>query len=385
MNQYPVHLKSKLPLVGTTIFTIMSALANEHKAINLSQGFPDFSCKDKLQDLVFKHIKAGHNQYAPMAGLPLLRELLAKKIESCYNHLLNPETEITITAGGTQGIYTAISAFVHKDDEVIVFEPAYDCYVPAILMAGGSPISVPLQFPNYSIDWNYVKKLITAKTKMIVINTPHNPSGKVLKKEDLIALEKITENTDILILSDEVYEHIVFDEVIHESVWRYEKLAKRSIAVYSFGKTYHVTGWKMGYCIAPEYLMKEFRKVHQFLVFSVNTPFQYSIAEYLQESEDYLELNKFYQEKRDFFTSALKESRFEVLPAKGTYFQLLSYKKISKELDTEFAIRLTKEHKIASVPLSVFYKSKEDNQVLRFCFAKGEDTLKKAAEILSKI
>ncbi len=385
MNQYPVHLKSKLPLVGTTIFTIMSALANEHKAINLSQGFPDFSCKDKLQDLVFKHIKAGHNQYAPMAGLPLLRELLAKKIESCYNHLLNPETEITITAGGTQGIYTAISAFVHKDDEVIVFEPAYDCYVPAILMAGGSPISVPLQFPNYSIDWNYVKKLITAKTKMIVINTPHNPSGKVLKKEDLIALEKITENTDILILSDEVYEHIVFDEVIHESVWRYEKLAKRSIAVYSFGKTYHVTGWKMGYCIAPEYLMKEFRKVHQFLVFSVNTPFQYAIAEYLQESEDYLELNKFYQEKRDFFTSALKESRFEVLPAKGTYFQLLSYKKISKELDTEFAIRLTKEHKIASVPLSVFYKSKEDNQVLRFCFAKGEDTLKKAAEILSKI
>ena len=385
MSEHPIHIKSKLPLVGTTIFTIMSALAVEHDAINLSQGFPDFSCKDALQDLVYKHIKAGHNQYAPMAGLPLLRRLLAEKVMKLYNFPLHPEHEVTITAGGTQAIYTAINAFVHRGDEVIIFEPAYDCYIPAILMAGGSPISGPLQYPDYSIDWNHVKKLITAKTKMIVINTPHNPSGKILGREDMKALEKITENTDIIVLSDEVYEHIVFDEASHESVWKHEKLAKRSLAVYSFGKSYHVTGWKMGYCMAPEYLMKEFRKVHQFLVFSVNTPFQHAIAEYLQQSDDYLELNQFYQEKRDFFLSAIKQSRFEILPSKGTYFQLLSYKKISEELDTDFAVRMTIEHKVASVPLSVFYKSKEDNKVLRFCFAKGKDTLEKAAEILSKI
>ena len=385
MKTPPINIKSKLPLVGTTIFTVMSALANEHGATNLSQGFPDFSCDEKLQELVYKHIKAGHNQYAPMSGLPMLRELLAQKTEQLYQYNINPDTEITITAGGTQAIYTAINALVHKGDEVIVFEPAYDCYVPAVVMAGGNPITVPLAFPDYAIDWNQVKKLINAKTKMIIINTPHNPTGQTLKKEDMEALEKITDNTDIVILSDEVYEHIIFDQQQHESVWRHKKLAERSMAIYSFGKTYHVTGWKIGYCIAPEYLMKEFRKVHQFLVFSVNTPLQYAIADYLLQSNDYLQLSSFYQEKRDYFLSMIKNSRFDILPSSGTYFQLLSYRQISDAPDTDFAIQMTIQNKLASVPLSVFYKNKEDNKVLRFCFAKGKDTLEKAAEILSSI
>lgn len=363
----------------------MSALAKEHNAINLSQGFPDFSGSERLISLVNEHMKKGNNQYAPMPGLPALRERLAEKMNKLYQCNIDPEHEITITAGGTQALYTAINALVREGDEVILFEPAYDSYAPSVLMAGGKPIHVALEFPEYTIRWSQVKKLITRNTRMIIINTPHNPSGKVLQPEDLKQLEKIVSGTDIIVLSDEVYEHIIFDGNQHQSVLMYPKLADRSLAVYSFGKSYHHTGWKIGYCIGPEALMKEFRKVHQFLVFSVNTPLQYALADYLAESEDYNMLGEFYQEKRDFFSNAIKGSKFSILPSQGTYFQLLSYKDLSDESDTDFAIRLTREHKVASIPLSVFYHSKADHKVLRFCFAKSKETLERGAEILNKI
>lgn len=380
-----IVINSKLPKVSTTIFTVMSALANEQKAINLSQGFPSFEPSLKLLNYVTEGMKKGFNQYAPMAGLISLREKLAEKMESLYNVSLNPETEITVTAGATQAIYTAISAFIKDDDEVIIFTPAYDCYEPAIEVNGGNVITVKLNGPDFKVDWNQVQKLITQKCKMIIINTPHNPTGKIWSESDLLKLQKITEDTNIVVLSDEVYEHIVFDKKQHQSVLRFPKLAERSIAVFSFGKTYHNTGWKVGYCVGSKEIMSEFRKVHQYNVFCVNSVMQYAFSQILDEKEMYLELNDFYQEKRDFFANAIKPSRFDIIPCEGTYFQLLGYNKITDESDVDFARRLTIENKVASIPVSVFYSTPTPANLLRFCFAKDNETLEKAAEILNKV
>ncbi len=385
MPKFEGLITSKLPAVGTTIFSVMSKLAIENNAINLSQGFPDFNCSDKLVELVNHYMQKGFNQYAPMQGVIGLREQIAIMIEELYGTKYHPESEITITAGATQAIYTAISAIIREGDEVIVFEPAYDCYTPAIIVAGGKPIYVTLSQPDFSIDWNAVKKLINHHTRMIIINTPHNPSGSIISENDLKELDKLTKNTDILILSDEVYEHMAFDDKPHQSIARNSNLANRSFLVSSFGKTVHTTGWKMAYIAAPENLMNEFRKIHQYLVFSCNTPIQYALADFMKEKENYLELKHFYQKKRDLFTKLIRSSRFSFEACSGTYFQLLNYSSISNEKDTDFAIRLTKENKIASIPLSVFYHEKQDNKLLRFCFAKKDETIEKAAEILCKI
>ena len=385
MPNFNNSLSSKLPKIGTSIFTVMSSLANEEGALNMSQGFPDFQVDPKLIELVSKNMQEGHNQYAPMQGALRLREALSHKIEKAYGVKYSPESEITITAGATQAIFTAISAFVKENDEVIIFTPAYDCYQPAIELNGGRPIFVQLHAPTYKIDWQAVKKVISRKTKMIIINTPQNPSGTMLSKEDLMELDKITSGSEIIVLSDEVYEHIVFDGKEHESICKYPGLTDRSIATYSFGKTFHVTGWKMGYCIGPENLMHEFRKVHQFNVFSCNHPVQIAIAEYLEDENSYINLGSFYQKKRDLFLDAVSTSRFEPITCDGTYFQLLKYDQITDEKDVDFAIRLTKEFGVASIPVSVFYHVLLDEKVLRFCFAKGEDTLKRAGEILAKV
>jgi methionine aminotransferase len=378
-------IESKLPHVGTTIFTIMSGLANETGAINLSQGFPSFEVSRELIELYHQAMMNNHNQYAPMPGLLSLREELSKKTEKVHGAYYNPESEITITAGGTQALYTAITAFVNKGDEVIIFEPAYDSYKPAIELAGGVVKPYSLTPPDYRINWEEVKQMITSKTKMIMINTPHNPSGTILSAYDLEQLDAITRDTNIIILSDEVYEHIIFDGEIHQSVARFENLKNRSMIVYSFGKTFHATGWKTGYCLAPEYLMKEFRKVHQFLVFSVNTPLQVALAAYLKNEEHYLNLPSFYQAKRDYFLSLIEGCSFTFTPCKGSYFQLLDYSSFSNEKDTDLAIRLTKEFGIASIPVSVFYSSPVDTKMLRFCFAKDNETLEKAAEKIHRI
>lgn len=385
MPHFPSSIQSRLPKLGTTIFTVMSKLAQENQAINLSQGFPDFETDPKLIDAVYKSMKAGNNQYAPMQGLISLRETISAKTKKAYNIEYNPETEINITSGGTEAIYSAIAAFVREGDEVLIFTPAYDCYDPAVILSGGKSIFVELQYPDFSINWKEVKKLVNRRTRMIIINTPHNPSGSVLKKSDLKELEKITKNTEIIVLSDEVYEHIIFDKENHQSVCLFPGLAERSILVYSFGKMFHITGWKMGYVLAPANLMVEFRKTHQFIVFSSNTPAQVAFNEYMKDESHYLELGNFYQEKRDYFIKGLKGSKFNLTPAAGTYFQLLDYSKISDEKDTEFAIRLTKKNKIASIPVSVFYNREVDNKVLRFCFAKKKETLDKALEILQKV
>ncbi len=363
----------------------MSALANEHKAINLAQGFPDFSCSPKLIDLVHEYMHKGMNQYAPMPGVMALREKIAEKTEQLYSAVYNPETEITVTPGGTHALYAAISAVVREGDEVIVLEPCYDSYVPAIELNGGRPVFFELKFPDYKVDWNELKRLVSYKTKMIIINTPHNPTGTVLSAQDMLKLQKIVDKTEIVILSDEVYEHIIFDQLEHQSVARYPKLAERSIIVSSFGKTYHTTGWKMGYVLAPANLMVEFRKVHQFMAFSANTPVQYALADYMADKDAYLQLNQFYQEKRDLFQKLVKGSKFKLLPCFGSYFQLMGYQKITQEKDLDLAKRLTKEHKIASIPVSSFYHKQNDNHVLRFCFAKSDETLEKAAEKLLKI
>lgn len=382
---YPNSINSKLPNVGTTIFTVMSKSATDNNAINLSQGFPDFSCNEELINLVHKYMLKGNNQYAPMAGLMSLREIIAEKTEELYSAKYDPELEITITAGATQAIFTAISSIIRDGDEVIIFEPAYDCYKPAIELNGGKTIYVQLKAPRYSIDWEEVKKLVNYRTKMILINTPHNPTGSIMTAGDMAKLEKLTKGTEIIIISDEVYEHIIFDGYEHQSVARFPKLAERSFIVSSFGKTFHATGWKIGYCVAPKKLMTEFRKVHQFIVFCCNTPLQYALAEFLKNKNNYLQLGSFYQKKRDFFISLIKDSKFKMEPSAGTYFQLLDYSEISKEKDTNFAMRLTKEFGIASIPISVFYHNLIDHKALRFCFAKKEETLEKAAEILNKL
>lgn len=380
-----IHLTTKLPTVGTTIFSLMSALAQEHNAINLSQGFPDYGAPEKLMNFVSEALKLGHNQYAPMPGLLRLREIVAEKVDSFYKANYDPDTEITITAGGTQAIFTALAATINPGDEVIIFEPAYDCYAPTVKLLGGLVKPFELHGPNYEIDWEMVKKTFTANTKMIILNSPHNPTGSILSREDIEALIRLTKNTDILILSDEVYEHVIFDGCKHESIALYPELRERSFIVASFGKLLHTTGWKVGYCLAPLKLMQEFRKIHQFNVFSVNTPMQVGIANYLINEDIYYELGIFFQRKRDLFRSLLSETNFRLLPCKGSYFQCVSYSHFSDENDVSMAKRLVVDYGVAGIPLSAFYTKNRDEKILRFCFAKAHDTLEKAVERLIKV
>ncbi len=380
-----MRIISRLPDIGTSIFATMSRMANEQGAINLSQGFPDFPIDERLISLVQQKMREGYNQYAPMPGLPVLREVIARVIFETYHHQANPETDITITAGATQAIYATISALISAGDEVILFDPSYDCYNPAIRLNGGTPVHINLSQPDFSIDWELVKSKITPRTKMIMVNTPQNPSGAVFTQADLLALEEIAEQHDLIVLSDEVYERIIFDDLPHLSVLGSPKLAKRSIAIFSFGKTFHATGWKTGYTVAPAVITNEIRKAHQFIMFSVHTATQAALADYMQDPDHYTGLFKFFQQKRDFFLEQIKGSRFEPLPCHGSYFQLLSYKPISNQSDYEMAEELTKKHKVASIPISVFYQDKSDNKILRFCFAKNEETLARAGRILREI
>tara|TARA_R110002167_G_scaffold206691_3_gene410730 strand:+ start:2526 stop:3686 length:1161 start_codon:yes stop_codon:yes gene_type:complete len=379
------HIPSKLPNVKTTIFTTVGNLARKHNAINLSQGFPNFDPDPLLLELVSKAMNAGHNQYAPMQGVYGLREIIAEKIQKLHGTNYDPEHEVTVTVGATQAIFTAITAFVHPGDEVIVFKPAYDCYEPAIEVNGGVPVFLELMGKEYRVDWEAFRSKITPRTRMVIINTPHNPSGRIFSKEDMLQLQNSLRNTNIILVSDEVYEHIVFDGQEHQSASRFDDLASRSMICASFGKTFHVTGWKMGYCVAPAALMHEFRKTHQFCVFSVDHPVQWAMAEYLQNEANYLGLNAFYEEKRDCFLKGLATSRFNFTPSQGTYFQLLDYSEITDESDVAFAKRLTIDYKLASIPMSVFNVGERDDKVLRFCFAKTGDTLESATEILCSI
>ncbi len=385
MEASNIKINSKLPNIGTTIFTTMSKMAADYGAINLSQGFPDFDCPEDLKKLVVHYLQAGHNQYAPMPGLPLLRERISYKIEKLYGHKYNPETEINITAGATQALFTAISAVINTGDEAIIFEPAYDSYAPDVVANGGVPVFIPLREKDFSIDWDRCKDSITSKTKLIIINSPHNPTGSVINIADLKNLEEITRDTNILILSDEVYEHIVFDGNRHLSLSRSGELARRTFVVSSFGKTYHTTGWKIGYCAAPEYLMKEFRKLHQFIVFAVNTPIQYAYADYIKNENHYLSLGLFYEKKRDVIINALRESKFKLSKARGTYFQLLDYSDISDKNDYEFSEYLTKEIGVAVIPISPFYSENNSRKLIRICFAKRDEVLLNAAEKLCRV
>ncbi len=363
----------------------MSSLAVEHNAINLGQGFPDYPMSEELIALVNQHMQAGHNQYVHMNGLPALRSVIAEKIYSLYKQQINADTEITITPGGTYAIYTALTTVLQPGDEVIVFEPAYDSYIPNIEINGAVPILIPLVYPDYKIDWDEVRKRISPKTKMIMLNSPHNPSGSVLSKEDIKQLQTIIAGTNIFILSDEVYEHLIFDDMKHESMLRYPDLLKRSFVCFSFGKVYHCTGWKLGYCIAPAALTNEFRKVHQFNCFTCNSPMQFALADFLQHKESYLSLGNFLQKKRDYFLELMKQTKLKPLPSHGSYFQLYTYKGISDECEKDFAIRLTKDYGVATIPASAFYKNGTDNKVLRFCFAKKESTLEEAVVKLSRL
>jgi methionine transaminase len=380
-----MNITSKLPQVGLTIFSEMTRLALQHGAINLSQGFPDFDTHTKLKDLVAKYIRAGHNQYAPMQGVSALREAIAEKTFEMYGAGYNPDSEITITTGGTQAIYAAVTAVVHPGDEVILVEPAYDCYAPIVRLNGGVPVYVALGFPSYSIDWDAFARRISPKTRLVILNFPHNPSGAVLSAQDLETLAEILRPTPALILSDEVYEHIVFDGLDHQGMSRHPELRQRSFVVNSFAKTYHTTGWKVGYCLASRPLSEEFRKIHQYMVFAVNTPIQYAYAEFLEDKQCYLSLPSFYQAKRDRFLELIRESRFRPLSCHGTYYQMLDYSRISVEPEMEFARRLTMEFGVAAIPPSVFYHRGDDHKVLRFCFAKKEETLLAAAERLNAI
>jgi methionine aminotransferase len=376
------YINSKLPNTGETIFTVMTVLSAKHHAINLGQGSPDFETDERLIDLVYKAMKDGHNQYAHKNGLLALRESIAEKVDFLYNAAVNPATEITITPGGTYAIYTALTSILRKGDEVIVFEPAYDSYVPNIEVNGAIPVLIPMLYPDYEIDWSLVKQKISPATKMIMLNSPHNPTGRILNKDDIEQLKKIVEGTDILILSDEVYEHIIFDGLEHQSILRYPELFQRSFVTFSFGKVYHCTGWKMGYCIAPDWLMKEFSKVHQYNSFSSNTPLQYALAAFLKNKNEYLKLGQFFQNKKDHFQKLMAETKFKPLASYGSYFQLYSYGDISSETELNFAKKLTLEAGVASIPVSAFYQNGKDNKVLRFCLAKKESTLNEAVERL---
>ena len=376
------YISSKLPNTGVTIFTVMSMLATEHKAINLGQGTPDFNINEDLIDLVAKAMRDGHNQYAHRNGLFALREAISEKIHFLYNKKVDPSTEISITPGATYGIYTALTTILNPGDEVIVFEPAYDSYVPTILVNGAIPVLIPLDYPGYKIDWSVVKEKITPATKMIILNSPNNPTGKILSKDDMEHLKRIVEGTDIFIVSDEVYEHIVFDGNQHESILKYPELFDRSFVVFSFGKVYQCTGWKIGYCVAPERLMKEFLKVHQYNCFCCNTPIQIALSSFLINRNEYLGLGKFFQEKRDYFNNLMAATRFKPITSYGSYFQIYSFSAISNENEFEFAKKLTKIAGVASIPVSAFYQNGNQNHVLRFCFAKKNQTLQDAVERL---
>ncbi len=380
-----MKLESKLPEVGITIFTIMSKLAADTGAVNLSQGFPDFDVDPRLIELVNAHMTAGRNQYAPMQGVESLRHGLAAKTEKLYGAVVDPDTQITVTSGATEALYSAITALVHPGQEVMVIEPAFDSYVPAILLNQGIPVFSRLTWPDYRIDWDQVLDMTGPQTRAVIINSPHNPTGTVLDSQDIEALKLLVARNDLFIISDEVYEHIIFDDLAHHSMLRYPELAERSMVISSFGKTYHTTGWKIGYCIAPPQLTKEFQKVHQFLTFASNTPIQYAYADILQKPELYLELGSFYQRKRDLFLELVAPSRFKPLPCRGTYFIMLDYSEITSEPDTDFARRMTRQYGVAAIPPSVFYHDGTDNRVLRFCFAKKDQTLKEAAAKLCKI
>jgi len=375
-------LTSKLPSVGTTIFTVMSKLAADVGAINLSQGFPDFDCDPALVDAVARHMREGRNQYAPMQGVPALRQAIAAKYQDLYGVSYDADGEVTVTSGGTEAIFDAVAAVVHPGDEVIVFEPCYDSYVPAVEINGGTAIVIPLRYPDYAVPWDEVRAAITPRTRLVMLNSPHNPTATILSPSDMAELQRVLAGTDILIVSDEVYEHIIFDGVRHESMARYADLRARSFIVGSFGKTYHVTGWKVGYVVAPAALTAEFRKVHQFTTFATITPVQHALAEFVAARRGYPELPAFYQRKRDLFLTLIEGSRWKPLPSRGTYFQLLDYSAITSEADMDFALRLTKDHGVASIPTSAFLYKQQAPPVLRFCFAKKDETLEAAAKRL---
>lgn len=380
-----MHIQSKLPNIGTTIFTVMSGLANQVGAINLSQGFPNFDPSERLQRLVAEHMARGANQYAPMPGIPLLRERIAEKIGRMYGATVNPDTEITVTAGGTQAIFCAIAAFVRPGDEVILLEPCYDSYRPSVETVGGTVVTHSLAAPDYRVDWNELAKRITPRTRMLCINTPQNPTGTILREADMLKINEMLRDTDIVLMSDEVYEHLIFDGEKHASALRYPELYARTLAIYSFGKTYHNTGWKMGYCVAPPELTREFRKVHQFNVFSANHPMQAAFADFMTEPSEYLGLPDFYQQKRDAFLQAMSATRFRPLPCAGTYFQLFDYSGISDESDLAFCKRLTTEYGVAAIPVSAFFTDLKDEKVIRLCFAKTPDLLERAGEKLARV
>ena len=380
----PPFLHSKFPHIGTTIFTVMSKLGSDYGAINLSQGFPSFDCSPELTALIFHYMKKGFNQYAPMAGVPALRQKISQKTENLYGSYYHPDDEVTVTTGATEAIYSAITTLVRPGDEVIVFEPAYDSYVPAIELCGGIPVFITLE-PPFNINWAMVKEKITPMTKLIMVNSPHNPSGKVLSQDDLNTLADLVKDSPVFLVSDEVYEHIIFDDSPHYSLTMHPVLRERTFICGSFGKSFHITGWKVGYCLAPKALTKEFRKIHQFVTFSVVTPIQYALADFLDMPDQYLSLSKFYQRKRDLFLEAIRYSKFSFIPAEGSFFQILSYGDITKENDFDLAVRLTKEIGVASIPISVFYHKKNDYKMLRFCFAKSDEELQMAGERLSKL
>ncbi len=380
-----MNIVSRLPEVGTSIFTVMSRMALEQGAINLSQGFPDFPVSQELIELIYKNMKAGHNQYAPMPGTPALKNSISEVVAKSFNRPTDPENEIVITAGATESIYSTIAALVNAGDEVIMFDPAYDSYDPSVRLNGGKPVHIKLTPPYFNIDWLEVRSKITPRTKMIIINTPHNPTGSVMSEDDLKSLEKLALEYGLIVLSDEVYERIIFDQKEHQSVLKFPALSSQSVAVFSFGKTFHATGWKVGYTVAPEYLTREIRKAHQFVTFSVNTPVQLALAEYLTNPDNYLHLGTFYQKKRDFFLDQIKGSSFQPIPSYGSYFQLLSYEAVSDLKEMEMAEWMTKEKKLAPIPVSAFYHDQADHKLLRFCFAKGEETLEKAGAILRKL
>lgn len=380
-----VNVQSKLPDVGTTIFTVMSSLAAEYNAVNLGQGYPDYQMNERLIQLVNEAMADGFNQYVHMHGLLSLREALAEKTESLYDTFISPDTQITITPGGTYAIYTALTAVLRSGDEVIVFEPAYDSYVPNIEVNGAVPLLISLEFPDYKINWELVRSKISPKTRLIILNTPHNPTGSILNETDIVELRSIVKGTNIIILFDEVYEHLIFDGIPHQSLLHYPDLLERGFACFSFGKVYHCTGWKLGYCISSPELMKEFRKIHQFNCFCCHTPSQVALAQFLKQKDSYLSLGGFMQRKRDYFQQLMQHTLFTPLPSYGSYFQVYKYNRISDENDKDFSIRITKEYGVATIPVSAFYNSATDNKVIRFCFAKKEETLERAVEKLSRI
>jgi methionine transaminase len=380
----PPTLKSKLPAAGTSIFSVMSALAQQHGAVNLGQGFPDYPIDAALIDLVHAAMRAGHNQYPISAGVPALREAIAAKVRRLYGRAYDPEREVTVTTGATQGIFTSIQALAHAGDEVILFEPAYDSYIPAIQLAGATPVPVPLQHPGYRIDWDTVRRALSPRTRMIVLNTPNNPGTSVLTADDVATLAAVTRDRPIVVVSDEVYEHMVYDGVAHQSLARDAELAERSVVIGSFGKTFHATGWKVGYTLAPPALTAEIRRVHQFTVFTVNSPAQHGLAAFLQDPSRYESLPRFFERKRDLLRAALADTPFELLPCAGSYFQLARYDRLSDEPAAAFAQRLVREAGVATIPLSAFYHDGTDHRVIRFCFAKRDETLRAAAERLAR-